>query len=99
MANPNPVRTAEFLAWQEKIRQRRQGEVEEPLAKESVGVRLPQSVDRVVRRLPQRSAWLRRVVEEAARREFPDGFTSGQHTENANSPFDTGDTRDDGIGA
>lgn len=75
MANPHPVQTEEFLEWQHKITQKRQGEVspDDPLGK-TIGVRLPQSIDRVVRTIPEQSDWLRQIVGEAARRDFPERF-------------------------
>lgn len=35
-----------------------------------INVRLPSEIDEVVRPLPNRSEWLRRVITEAARREL-----------------------------
>jgi hypothetical protein len=64
--NPNPVITPEFKARQFK---RSDGTVE-PLSKKTVFVRLPESIDTVVQILPNRSAWLRRVITEAAQREL-----------------------------
>jgi hypothetical protein len=43
---------------------------DEPLAKQVVGIRLPQSVHQLVYPLPNRSEWLRRVITEAAQREL-----------------------------
>lgn len=44
----------------------------EPLADKALSVRLPVSIDAVIRKLPseQRAAWLRRVLCEAAQREL-----------------------------
>ena len=44
----------------------------EPLADKALSVRLPVSIDAVIRALPsdQRSDWLRRVLGEAAKREL-----------------------------
>lgn len=42
----------------------------EPLADSPIQVRLETSVDAVVRPLPNRSEWLRRVITEAAKREL-----------------------------
>jgi hypothetical protein len=64
--NPSPVITPEFKARQFK---RSDGTVE-PLSKKTVFVRLPESIDTVVQTLPNRSAWLRRVITEAAQREL-----------------------------
>lgn len=41
----------------------------EPLASQPIQVRLPISLDAKVRRLPNRTATLRRVIDEAAERE------------------------------
>lgn len=42
------------------------------LAKQATGVKLPKEIDALVRALPvaERSAWLRRVISEAAEREL-----------------------------
>ena len=44
----------------------------EPLANKALSVRLPVSIDAVIRALPsdQRADWLRRVLGEAAKREL-----------------------------
>jgi hypothetical protein len=42
----------------------------DPLAEQQVQVRLTQNIDHLVRSLPNRSAWLRRVISEAAQREL-----------------------------
>ncbi len=44
----------------------------EPLADKALSVRLPVSIDAVIRKLPseQRAAWLRRVLCEAVQREL-----------------------------
>jgi hypothetical protein len=44
----------------------------EPLAEKALSVRLPVSVDAIIRKLPseKRAAWLRRVLSEAALREL-----------------------------
>jgi hypothetical protein len=44
----------------------------EPLAEKAISVRLPVSIDAVIRALPsaERSQWLRRVLREAAEREL-----------------------------
>jgi hypothetical protein len=41
-----------------------------PLAADILGVRVSTDIDAVVRSLPNRSAWLRRVITEAAQREL-----------------------------
>ena len=43
------------------------------LARTPVSVTLDKSVDALVRSLPSRSAWLRRVITEAAQRELMGG--------------------------
>ncbi len=43
------------------------------LAKEILGVRVAADIDAVVRSLPNRSAWLRRIITEAAQRELMKG--------------------------
>lgn len=65
MPNPNPKQTQEFKAKQFRVLG------DEPLAKVR-GIRLPQSVDAAIEALPanERSAWLRRVISEAAEREL-----------------------------
>ena len=42
---------------------------DEPLAKQVIGIRLPESVHEVVFNRPDRTEWLRRVITEAAQRE------------------------------
>jgi hypothetical protein len=42
----------------------------ESLASQPLCVRVPQEVDAAVRSLPDTSAWLRRVITEAAQREL-----------------------------
>ncbi|NCJ06352.1 hypothetical protein GS597_07475 [Synechococcales cyanobacterium C] len=64
--NPNPVAPPKFVA----ARFKPQGVVDEPLADVAVQVRLTESIDALVRSLPNRSAWLRRVITEAAEREL-----------------------------
>jgi hypothetical protein len=48
----------------------RQDETTERLADHNLGVRVAVDIDAAVRSLPNRSAWLRRVITEAARREL-----------------------------
>ena len=43
---------------------------DEPLSKQVIGVRLPESVYEAVHNLPNRTEWLRRVISEAAQREL-----------------------------
>jgi hypothetical protein len=56
----------EFIAQQI----RRQGDVAGPLASRMTAVRLPVDIDQVVYFLPEKAAWLRRVITEAAQREL-----------------------------
>ncbi len=42
----------------------------EPLAKQVIGVRLPESIHEAVYLMPNRAEWLRRVITEAAHREL-----------------------------
>jgi hypothetical protein len=42
------------------------------MAKHNMQVRLTESVDAAIRAMPNRSAWLRRVITEAARKELLD---------------------------
>jgi hypothetical protein len=67
--NPNPVITPEFKAQQFKP----QGEVHGPLSNKAIGIKLPVEIDEVVRSLPQKALWLRRVITEAAQRELMKG--------------------------
>jgi hypothetical protein len=43
---------------------------DEPLSKQVVGVRLPESIHALIQTLPNRTEWLRRVIIEAAQREL-----------------------------
>jgi hypothetical protein len=56
----------EFIAQQIP----RQGDIAGPLATRMVSVRLPVDIDAVVYSVPEKSAWLRRVITEAAQREL-----------------------------
>jgi hypothetical protein len=67
--NPNPVITPEFKAQQFKP----QGEVNGPLSNKAIGIKLPVEIDEVVRSLPNKAVWLRRVISEAAQRELIQG--------------------------
>lgn len=66
MPNPNP--RSEFL-----IPKSRADESTGNLSKKVVSVKLPEEVDAAVRSLPSMTAWLRRVIIEAAHRELMDG--------------------------
>jgi hypothetical protein len=48
----------------------RQDDSTDKLSPLTLGARLPLEIDAVVRSLPNRSAWLRRVITEAAKREL-----------------------------
>jgi hypothetical protein len=63
MANPNPVSPPAFVA----ARFNRVGD--EPMAKTNIQVRLPESVDGVIRRLPNRSAFIRAAIAEKLQRD------------------------------
>jgi hypothetical protein len=60
--NSNPVITPEFKAQQFKP----QGEVNGPLSNKAIGIKPPVEIDEVMRSLPQKALWLRRVITEAA---------------------------------
>lgn len=64
--NPDPVMPPKFVS----SRFKRSDESTEELAERNIQFRLTKSVDIIVRALPNRSAWLRRVVSEAAKREL-----------------------------
>lgn len=64
--NPSPIITPAFKAHQFK----RGDDSTELMAKKNIQLRLTESVDTLVRSLPNRSAWLRRVITEAAQREL-----------------------------
>jgi hypothetical protein len=66
MPNPNPVQNEALRAKQFKA----QGVVSEKLAKRPIAVKLPESVDRLVRETPESAAWLRQVITEAAQRDL-----------------------------
>ncbi|MDV3002576.1 MAG: hypothetical protein N5P05_004231 (plasmid) [Chroococcopsis gigantea SAG 12.99] len=69
MSNPNP-QTAHLEPYQVKPG-------DEPLARDPLTVRVPVEIDRAIRSLPDKTAWLRRVLVEAARRELIDDKSSG----------------------
>ncbi|PSB06193.1 hypothetical protein C7B61_04995 [filamentous cyanobacterium CCP1] len=46
---------------------------EEPLSKQVIGIRLPESIHTIVHNLPNRTEWLRRVITEAAMQELMEG--------------------------
>jgi hypothetical protein len=48
----------------------RMDDTEEPLAASALSARVPVRIDALVRQHPNRSAWLRRVITEAAQREL-----------------------------
>jgi hypothetical protein len=64
MTNPNPVLTKAFLA----LRFTRDDGVEK-LAKTPFQVRLPASTDSVLRKLPNRSAFIRAAISEKLQRD------------------------------
>jgi len=81
MANKNPIQTAEFLA---NIKRPQEGDLGVKLSDKAYGVKLPGDIAAVLDNLPQRSAWLRRVIGEAARRELLGQPQGG--SENATPP-------------
>jgi hypothetical protein len=66
MANPNPP-----IEYLRPIQ--RHDDTTEPLATVGLIARVPIPIDALVRSLPNRSAWLRRVITEAAQRELMGG--------------------------
>ena len=79
--NPRPVQTERF----KQCRFKPQGKIPpgEKLASKILGVRVTEPIYAAVSALPEQSAWLRRVITEAAKREL-----LGQATvsENATPP-------------
>jgi hypothetical protein len=67
--NPNPIITPEFEANQFK----RGDNTTEPLSNKLTCVRLTRSVEASLKRLPNKSVWLRKVITEAAQRELMGG--------------------------
>jgi hypothetical protein len=67
--NPSPVQTPEFLAHIKTAPDLAEGV---KLSSKMTSVRLPDDVDGYVRSLPNRAAWLRRVITEAVQRELKD---------------------------
>ena len=63
MGNPNPKQ-------ENLIPKQRADNSKGELATSVTGVKLPIAIDGVVRSLPNRAAWLRRVITEAAQREL-----------------------------
>lgn len=55
---------------------------DEPLSKQVVGVRLPESIHALVQTLPNRTEWLRRVITEAAQRELMEQGKKEQEVKN-----------------
>jgi len=60
--NPNPIQTDEFKAHQLL----RADGTTEPLAEKQLQIRVGATVDAAIRALPNKTAWLRRVITEAA---------------------------------
>jgi hypothetical protein len=67
--NPNPVCPPGFKRKQFK----RMDGTTDPLAEKILAVRVPIAIDTMVRALPNKAAWLRRVITEAAKRELMGG--------------------------
>ena len=66
MGNPNPKR-------ENLLARPRADNTTEKLASSATGVKLPIHIDEIIRALPNRTAWLRRVITEAAQRELMEG--------------------------
>lgn len=64
--NPNPVISPKFKSKQF----RRSDQSTDPLAEKTLAVRVSVRIDKAVRNLPDKSAWLRRVISDAAEREL-----------------------------
>jgi hypothetical protein len=64
MANPNPVSPPAFVAAQFN----RVGN-NEPMAKTNIQVRLPESIDGAIRKLPNRSEFIRAAIAEKLQRD------------------------------
>jgi hypothetical protein len=69
MRNPNP-NTKGLRPIQ------RSDDTTDPLAETALMARVPIHIDAIVRSLPNKSAWLRRVITEAAQRELMGGNES-----------------------
>jgi hypothetical protein len=69
MSNPNPRR-------ENLIPTPRCDDTTMPLSSIGLIARVPVDIDAVVRSLPNKSAWLRRVITEAAQRELMGGDKS-----------------------
>jgi hypothetical protein len=72
MPNPDPVQTEKFKSTWFKSDDDVNGE----LSKIALSAKVPIDIDAVVRSLPNKSAWLRRVITEAAQRELMGGNES-----------------------
>ncbi|AFY74279.1 hypothetical protein Syn7502_02274 [Synechococcus sp. PCC 7502] len=62
MGNPHPKNNLQYVT--------RQDDTTDKLSPLTLGARLPLEIDALVRSLPNRSAWLRRVITEAAKKEL-----------------------------
>ena len=82
--NPRPVQTERF----KQCRFKPQGEIPpgEKLASKILGVRVTEPIYAAVSALPEQSAWLRRVISEAAKRELLSQSPGGTVSENATPP-------------
>jgi len=82
--NPRPVQTERF----KQSRFKPQGEIPpgEKLASKILGVRVTERIYAAVSALPEQSAWLRRVISEAAKRELLSQAQGGTVSENATPP-------------
>lgn len=76
MSNQNPVQTEAFK--EQQYQGYKEDWLNEPLAKQVTGVKLPQSIYEALRSLPsqQRVKYLRRVISEAVKRDLIDQDTA-----------------------
>jgi hypothetical protein len=72
MPNSNPVQTEKFKSTWFKS----DDDVDGELSKIALSAKVPILIDAAVRSLPNKSAWLRRVITEAAQRELMGGNKS-----------------------
>ncbi len=65
--NPDPVRTKEF---EQHIKPKASGFEDVEMGRSPLCVKLPLEFDALIRPLPNRSDWMRRVLIEAAKKEL-----------------------------
>lgn len=66
MANPNPIITPEF---KEQVFAMADENYGEPTARSPLQIKLPLTVDAALKTLPNRSAWARKAIIDAAKRD------------------------------